>query len=59
MIAKKPRKEEDYGEIENVSPSQNKKEVECKYCRFRFMANFESRTPKSCPYCGRAYFVDI
>lgn len=56
---RKSRLDEDYDEIENVSPSQNKKKVACKYCKFGFMANFETKTPKNCPYCGRAFFVDI
>jgi rubrerythrin len=56
---KKPKLDDDYGEIENVSPSTSKKVVKCKYCNFQFNANFETKTPKSCPYCGRAFFVEI
>ena len=56
---KKPRLDEDYGEIDNVSPSQDKKMVNCKYCKFLFKANFETKTPKNCPYCGKPFFVEI
>ena len=56
---KKPRLDEDYGEIDNVSPAQDKKMVNCKYCKFQFKANYATRTPKNCPYCGRPFFVEI
>jgi len=59
MTDKKRKPDEDYGEIDNVSPSEDKKEVACKYCKFRFKANFSTKTPKNCPYCGRPFFAEV
>jgi len=56
---KKPRLDDDYGEVENVSPSFDKRPAKCQYCKFEFKANYKTRSPKSCPYCGRPFFVDI
>ncbi|MBW2971066.1 hypothetical protein KY320_02805 [Candidatus Woesearchaeota archaeon] len=56
-IQQKPKpKEESYGEVDNVNPAINKKQVQCIKCGFRFKANFATKTPRACPYCGRAYF---
>jgi hypothetical protein len=56
---KKSRLDEDYGEIDNVAPSFDKRPVTCSYCKFKFKANFRTKTPKNCPYCGRPFFVDV
>ncbi|OGM01788.1 hypothetical protein A3K72_00220 [Candidatus Woesearchaeota archaeon RBG_13_36_6] len=58
MIKANIKLDDDYGMVENVSPSYKKREVTCGYCRFKFKADFETKTPKSCPYCSRAYFAD-
>ena len=59
MIGEKKRLDEDFEELENVSPSEDKKSAECQYCHFKFKANYATRTPKKCPYCGRNFFTDI
>jgi len=57
MIGKK-KESDDYGVIDNVSPSYTKKEVTCKYCKFSFKVNYATKTPRKCPYCSRPYFVE-
>jgi hypothetical protein len=60
MIEKKrSRLEDDYGEIEHLDRVDSKRPAVCKYCKFEFKADYAKRIPKSCPYCGRAFFVDI
>jgi predicted Zn-ribbon and HTH transcriptional regulator len=59
MITKKaPKLEEGYGEIDNVAPSVEKRPATCNYCKFQFKANYATKTPKNCPYCGRRFFMD-
>ena len=59
MIDKKyPKLEKGYGEIDNVSPTVEKRLAICNYCKFQFKANYATKTPKSCPYCGRRFFMD-
>jgi rubrerythrin len=56
---KMPAIDDDYGEIDNVSPSFDKKMAICNHCKYQFKANYTTRTPKNCPYCGRTFFYDI